>query len=59
MTMLRAWGSIVGTVHNDQQEAGTVLDEVSRERQWGEEVLRPARPRCATGGIAEDGGKVS
>ena len=35
----------VGTVQNDQQEAGTVLDELSRGYQWGDEVLRPARVR--------------
>jgi molecular chaperone GrpE len=35
----------IGTVQNDQQEAGTVLDELSRGYHWGDEVLRPARVR--------------
>ena len=35
----------VGAVQSDHQEAGTVLDEVSRGYQWGDEVLRPARVR--------------
>jgi molecular chaperone GrpE len=35
----------VGTVQSDEQEAGTVLDELSRGYHWGDEVLRPARVR--------------
>jgi len=35
----------VGTVESDEQEAGTVLDELSRGYYWGDEVLRPARVR--------------
>src|SRR5262245_26062631 len=35
----------VGTAQSEQQEAGTVLDELSRGYHWGEEVLRPARVR--------------
>jgi molecular chaperone GrpE len=37
----------VGAVESDQQEPGTVLDEVSRGYRWGEELLRPARVRVA------------
>jgi molecular chaperone GrpE len=37
----------IGTVQSDQQEAGTVLDELSRGYHWGDEVLRPARVRVA------------
>ena len=35
----------VGTIQSDEQEAGTVLDELSRGYHWGDEVLRPARVR--------------
>jgi len=35
----------IGTVHSDQQDAGTVLDELSRGYHWRDEVLRPARVR--------------
>jgi len=35
----------IGTVESDEQEAGTVLDELSRGYYWGDEVLRPARVR--------------
>jgi molecular chaperone GrpE len=35
----------VGMAPSEQQEAGTVLDEVSRGYHWGDEVLRPARVR--------------
>ncbi len=37
----------VGAVDSDQQEPGTVLDELSRGYRWGEELLRPARVRVA------------
>lgn len=37
----------VGTVPSDEQEAGTVFDELSRGYHWGDEVLRPARVRVA------------
>jgi molecular chaperone GrpE len=35
----------VGILQSDEQEAGTVLDELSRGYHWGDEVLRPARVR--------------
>ena len=35
----------VGTVQSDEQESGTVLDELSRGYHWRDEVLRPARVR--------------
>jgi molecular chaperone GrpE len=37
----------VGAVESDEQEPGTVLDELSRGYRWGEELLRPARVRVA------------
>jgi molecular chaperone GrpE len=37
----------VGTVDSDEQEPGTVIDELSRGYNWGEELLRPARVRVA------------
>jgi molecular chaperone GrpE len=37
----------VGAVESDQEEPGTVLDELSRGYRWGEELLRPARVRVA------------
>ena len=35
----------VATVESDDQEAGTVLNELSRGYFWGDETLRPARVR--------------
>ncbi|RDJ93593.1 nucleotide exchange factor GrpE, partial [Lacticaseibacillus rhamnosus] len=32
----------IGVVQDDEQETGTVLDELSRGYLWGDEVLRPA-----------------
>jgi len=37
----------VGSVESDEQESGTVVDELSRGYRWGEELLRPARVRLA------------
>ena len=37
----------VGSVESDEQEPGTVLDELSRGYRWGEELFRPARVRVA------------
>jgi molecular chaperone GrpE len=37
----------IGTVQSDEQETGTVLDELSRGYLLGDEVLRPARVRVA------------
>lgn len=40
----------VGTAESNEQEAGTVLDELSRGYRWGEELFRPARVRVARQG---------
>src|SRR5262249_17034170 len=37
----------VGAIESDEQEPGTVLDELSRGYRWGQELLRPARVRVA------------
>jgi molecular chaperone GrpE len=37
----------VGSVESDEQESGSVLDELRRGYRWGEELLRPARVRVA------------
>jgi len=37
----------IGVIQDDEQETGTVLDELSRGYYWGDEVLRPARVRVA------------
>jgi len=35
----------VAAVESDEQEPGTVLDELSRGYRWGDELFRPARVR--------------
>ena len=37
----------VGTVESDDQEEGTVVEEVNRGYRWGDDLLRPARVRVA------------
>jgi molecular chaperone GrpE len=37
----------VGSIESDEQESGTVLDELSRGYRWGNELLRPSRVRVS------------
>jgi molecular chaperone GrpE len=37
----------VGSEESDEQEPGTVLDQLSPGYRWGDELLRPARVRVA------------
>jgi molecular chaperone GrpE len=39
----------IGTVESEDVEPGTVVEEVQRGYRWGDEVLRPARVRVASG----------
>ena len=39
----------IGTVKSEEVEPGAVADEVQRGYRWGDEVLRPARVRVASG----------
>jgi len=39
----------IGTVESEEVEPGAVADEVQRGYCWGDEVLRPARVRVASG----------
>jgi molecular chaperone GrpE len=39
----------IGTVKSEEVESGAVAEEVQRGYRWGDEVLRPARVRVASG----------
>ena len=39
----------IGTVESADAEPGTIVEELQRGYRWGDEVLRPARVRVASG----------